>query len=63
MPASGHLASAVQGLQPKINIWTTGGGSEGAGDSMAPLRNLFTSLPSLVSPDLMHQVLTLCLHP
>ena len=54
--ASGHLAGAVQGLQPKINIWTTSGGPEGASDSMAPLRNLFTSLPPLVSPDSLHQV-------
>ena len=63
VPASGHLAGAVRGLQPKINIWTTGGGAEGAGDSMAPLRNLFTSLPPLVNPDLLHQVLAPRLSP
>ena len=62
-PASGHLAGAVQGLQPKLTIWTTGSGSEGGGDSMAPMRNLFTSLPPLVSPDSMHQVLGPCLSP
>lgn len=46
---TGHLASAVKGLNPKINIWTTGGAESASADSMAPLRNLFTTLPPLVS--------------
>jgi flotillin len=41
------MASAVQGLNPKINIWTTGG-AENAADAMAPLKNLFTSLPPML---------------
>jgi len=41
-------ADAVVGMQPKINIWTTGSGAEGAADSMAPIRNLFTSLPPML---------------
>ncbi len=46
---AGHLAQAVKGLNPKINIWTTGNGEGPSADSMAPLRNLFTTLPPLVS--------------
>ena len=42
-----HNAQAINGLQPKINVWTTGN-QEGA-DSMAPVRNLFQSLPPLLS--------------
>ena len=44
-------AAALQGMSPKINIWTQGGaGGEvgAAGDPMAPLRNLFTSLPPML---------------
>ena len=45
-------AAALHGMSPKINIWTTGaaGGGEpgGAGDAMAPLRNLFTTLPPML---------------
>lgn len=40
-------AQAIHGLQPKINVWTTGN-QEGA-DSMAPIRNLFQSMPPLFS--------------
>lgn len=44
-------AAAVQGLQPKINVWNTGGGGEGssAGDPMAPIRGLFTGLPPMLA--------------
>lgn len=42
-----HNAQAINGLQPKINVWTTGNG-DGA-DSTAPIRNLFQSLPPLLS--------------
>jgi flotillin len=45
-------ALAIKGMQPKINVWNTGaaGGEGGAGaDSMAPIRNLFQSLPPLLS--------------
>ena len=42
-------AAAIQGLQPKINVWNTGAQGEGAIDSMAPIRNLFQSLPPLLS--------------
>jgi flotillin len=42
-------AKAVNGLQPKINVWNTGSaGAEGV-DSMAPIRNLFQTLPPLLS--------------
>lgn len=37
-------ARAIQGLQPKINVWTTGGG-EGGADATAPIRNLFQAIP------------------
>lgn len=40
-------AKAINGLQPKINVWNTGN-QEGV-DSTAPLRNLFQSLPPLLS--------------
>ena len=43
-----HNAQAINGLQPKINVWTTGN-QDGAADSMAPVRNLFQSLPPLLS--------------
>ena len=46
-------ARAIHGLQPKINVWTTGNqdgsGAGGGADSMAPIRNLFQSLPPLLS--------------
>nr|OQO20861.1 hypothetical protein B0A51_12110 [Rachicladosporium sp. CCFEE 5018] len=42
-------AKAINGLQPKINVWNTGAsGAEGV-DSMAPIRNLFQTLPPLLS--------------
>ena len=40
-------ASAINGLQPKISVWTTG--TENAADASAPIRNLFQSLPPLLS--------------
>lgn len=39
-------ARAVNGMQPKINIWNTGN-QEGV-DAAAPLRNLFQTLPPLL---------------
>lgn len=45
-------ARAIQGLQPKINVWSTGGagGAEGGmADPSAPIRNLFQNLPPLLS--------------
>jgi flotillin len=43
-------AKAIHGLQPKINVWNTGAqGSDGAMDATAPIRNLFQSLPPLLS--------------
>lgn len=42
-------AKALNGLQPKINVWNTGSaGAEGA-DPTAPIRNLFQTLPPLLS--------------
>lgn len=41
-------AKAIQGLAPKITTWQTGSSSEGA-DSGASIRNLFQSLPPLLS--------------
>lgn len=42
-------AKAIDGLQPKINVWNTGSaGGEGA-DPTAPIRNLFQTLPPLLS--------------
>lgn len=44
-------ARALHGLQPKINVWTTGNGEGGAAgaDAMAPIQNLFRALPPLFS--------------
>ncbi|KAH7115178.1 hypothetical protein B0J11DRAFT_540037 [Dendryphion nanum] len=43
-------ANAIQGLQPKINVWNTGAqGAEGMADPTAPIRNLFQALPPLLS--------------
>jgi flotillin len=39
-------AKAIQGLAPKFNIWTTG---KGDGDSAKPIRDIFQSLPPLLS--------------
>ncbi|KAK1917823.1 hypothetical protein P3342_000540 [Pyrenophora teres f. teres] len=42
--------NAIQGLQPKINVWNTGSqGADGMADPSAPIRNLFQSLPPLLS--------------
>jgi flotillin len=41
-------AEAIKGLQPKINVWTTGS-QDGATDSFAPIRNIMQSLPPLFS--------------
>ncbi len=41
-------AKAVNGLQPKITVWNTGENAGGS-DSTAPIRNLFQSLPPLLS--------------
>jgi len=37
---------AIQGLQPKINVWTTGN-SDGSSEPLAPIQNLFRALPPL----------------
>jgi flotillin len=42
-------AQAINGLQPKITIWNTGAQGEGSMDTSAPIRNLFQSLPPLLS--------------
>ncbi|KAF1963450.1 hypothetical protein CC80DRAFT_486834 [Byssothecium circinans] len=44
-------AKAIHGLQPKINVWNTGaaGGDSAMADPSAPIRNLFQSLPPLLS--------------
>ncbi|KEQ99731.1 hypothetical protein AUEXF2481DRAFT_61943 [Aureobasidium subglaciale EXF-2481] len=42
-------AEAIRGLQPKINVWTTGAQDGSAADSFAPIRNIMQSLPPLFS--------------
>jgi flotillin len=43
-------AKAIHGLQPKINVWNTGAQGDGSvADPTAPIRNLFQSLPPLLS--------------
>ncbi|KAH8727944.1 hypothetical protein GQ44DRAFT_703224 [Phaeosphaeriaceae sp. PMI808] len=42
-------ANAIKGLQPKINVWNTGAQGDGVADPVAPIRNLFQSLPPLLS--------------
>ena len=42
-------AKAIQGLQPKINVWNTGSAGADGADSTAPIRNLFQCLPPLFS--------------
>lgn len=37
-------AKAIQGLEPKINVWTTGGAGEAAG----PIGQIFKNLPPLI---------------
>lgn len=46
-PPADRVAAAVNGMNPKINIWTQGEAAS-SGDAMAPLRNLFTSLPPML---------------
>ncbi|TKA38158.1 hypothetical protein B0A54_11172 [Friedmanniomyces endolithicus] len=41
-------AKAINGLQPKINVWNTGS-QDGSVDSMAPIRNLIQTLPPMLS--------------
>ncbi|KAJ3055801.1 hypothetical protein HK097_009184 [Rhizophlyctis rosea] len=40
-------AEAIKGLNPKINVWNTG--ASGEGDVTAPIRNIFQSLPPLLT--------------
>ncbi|KAL2848809.1 hypothetical protein BJY01DRAFT_211358 [Aspergillus pseudoustus] len=41
---------AIQGLQPKITTWNTGGdASGGSGDALGPIRNIMQGLPPLLS--------------
>lgn len=42
-------AKAIKGLEPRINVWNTGAQAEGVADPTAPIRNLFQSLPPLLS--------------
>lgn len=42
-------ANAIRGLNPKINVWNTGNQEAGSADASAPIRNLFQSLPPLLS--------------
>ncbi|KAF2876768.1 hypothetical protein BDV95DRAFT_625915 [Massariosphaeria phaeospora] len=42
-------AKAINGLQPKINVWNTGSQSENAADPTVSIKNLFQSLPPLLS--------------
>lgn len=41
-------AKAIEGLRPRITVWNTGENSAGA-DPTAPIRNIFQSLPPLLS--------------
>ncbi len=42
-------AKAIQGLQPKFNIWTTGGAKgDGSFDPSKPVRDIFSTLPPLL---------------
>lgn len=40
-------AKAIQGLKPKFNIWTTG--KSGDNDCMKPMREIFNTLPPLLT--------------
>ncbi|KAG6064026.1 hypothetical protein E4U32_000666 [Claviceps aff. humidiphila group G2b] len=47
-------AEAIRGLQPKISVWNTGGGSgsgsnETGGDAVAAMRNVYQMLPPLMT--------------
>ena len=46
-----HNADAVRGLNPKINIWNTGGGdsSSSSTDPMATIRSIVQGLPPLLA--------------
>ena len=41
-------AAAVQGLQPKINVWTTTSGGDAGSDCFSPLQKLFQTLPPML---------------
>lgn len=41
-----QTATAIKGLSPKINVWTTGGAD--SKEAYAPLRNLFQSVPPML---------------
>ncbi|KAF1985751.1 hypothetical protein K402DRAFT_333649 [Aulographum hederae CBS 113979] len=42
-------ATAINGLQPKINVWNTGGSGNGeAADPMASMRNIFQMMPPML---------------
>eukprot|EP00891_Asterochloris_glomerata_P008705 jgi/Astpho2/8705/Aster-05272 len=42
------MAKAVQNLQPKLNIWTTGTADGTSADAMGPLRNLLQGMPPML---------------
>jgi len=45
-----HNAEAIRGLNPRFNIWNTGPASSGgSADPMAPIKNLFQGLPSMLA--------------
>jgi flotillin len=41
-------AQAIQGLQPKINVWNTGTSSDGSSDPFSTIRNLVSAIPPMV---------------
>lgn len=43
-----RTADAIQGLNPSIHVWNTGGEVSGSGDPFASIRNLFMSLPPML---------------
>jgi len=42
-------AKGLQGLNPSINIWRTGGGDDSGRDAFAPIANAMSNLPPLLS--------------
>lgn len=42
-------AKAINGLQPKINVWNTGSAGADGADPMAPMRNLMQMMPPMLS--------------
>lgn len=42
-------ADAIQGLEPNITVWNTGSNESGTSDPYAPIRNVFTAVPPLIS--------------